>query len=43
VKEEAILDYAVFGAVEDDQISALAQRHGLPDAWTKCLERFNEA
>ena len=30
-------------AVEDDQISALAERHGLADAWTSFLERFNEA
>jgi hypothetical protein len=31
------------GAVEDDQISALAKRHGLADAWTKFLEKFDEA
>jgi len=29
--------------VEDDQISALAERHGLADAWRKFLERFDEA
>jgi len=30
-------------AVEDDQIAALAGRHGLADAWRRFLERFDEA
>jgi hypothetical protein len=30
-------------AVEDDQISALAERHGLADAWRSFQERFDEA
>jgi hypothetical protein len=30
-------------AVEDDQISALAERHGLAYAWRRFLERFDEA
>jgi len=38
-----ILALREVGAVEDDQISALAKRHGLADAWTKFLEKFDEA
>ncbi len=38
-----ILALREVGAVEDDQISALAERHGLADAWRKFLERFDEA
>ncbi len=30
-------------SVDDEQISALAERHGLADAWRKFLERFDEA
>ncbi len=38
-----ILALREVGAVKDVEISALAKRHGLADAWTRFLERFNEA
>jgi hypothetical protein len=30
-------------AIDDDQVSALAECHGLADAWRRFLERFDEA
>lgn len=38
-----ILALREVGAVEDDQILELAERHGLADSWEKFLGRFDEA